>query len=275
MFLRRIFVVLLCGLIAAGGVIYTLTFRFFDRPLTQAKQEKFQERIVLPDNFTLAASVNSFDTVKNTLQSARKNVSSGSYALELNVAYDTDGTPYLADGADYITPASVKLESIFKEFRDSTYLRYIIRLTNRTTEPSLTELAVQYGLTGRIMLIGFTEDELADTAALYGNFKICISLDTSVSKMSNHDKCLETLQAYVDEGVSGVSCRLSDVSDAFCEAISETRQLRFVLEDVNSNYDMFHALSLNPNIVITEHPEILYNMMLSEDYLDLNKANVF
>jgi hypothetical protein len=93
--------------------------------------------------------------------------------------------------------------------------------------------------------------------------------------MHDHDACLETLQDYANEGVSAVSCRLSDVSKAFCEAISETRQLRFVLEDVNSYYDMYHALSLNPNIVITDHPEILYDMMLSQDYLDLNKANTF
>lgn len=275
MFLKRIFVVLLCGLIAGSTVIYTLSFRLFDRPLTEAKQEKFQEKIVLPDNFTLAASVNSFDTVKNTLESAKKNVSSGSYALELNVSYDADGTPFLADGSEYITPASVKLETIFKEFRDTSYLRYIIRLMNRTEKPSLIDLAVKYGLIGRIMLIGFSADELADSSALYGNFRICVSLDSLDLKMSSHDACLEALQMYANEGVCGVSCNLRDVSDAFCEAIRETTQLRFVLEDVNSTYDMYHALSLNPHIVITDHPEILYNMMLSQDYLDLNQANVF
>lgn len=275
MFLKRIFVVLLCGLIAGSGVIYTLTFRFFDRPLTEAKQEKFQERIVLPDNFTLAASVNSFDTVKNTLQSARKNVSSGSYALELNVTFNPNGTPYLADGPEYITPASVKLEDIFKEFQDTEFLRYIIRLMNRTNKTSLLDLAVKYGLTGRIMLIGFSADELAGSSEQYGNFNICVSLDTLDIKMSNHDACLEALQAYADEGVCGVSCKLNEISDAFCEAICEVRQLRFVLEDVNSTYDMYHALSLNPNIVITNRPEILYDMMLSQDYLDLNQANAF
>ena len=219
MFLRRIFVVALCGVIALSAVFYTLTFRLFDRPLTEAKQEKFQQQIVLPDNFTLAASVNSFDTVKNTLQSARKNVSSGSYALELNVAFDEDGTPFLADGPDYITPASVKLETIFKEFQDTDYLRYIVRLMNRTTKSSLTHLAVQYGLIGRIMLIGFTKEEIADSSVLYGNFKICVSLDTGDFRMSSHDACLEKLQEYANEGVSGISCNLSDVSDAFCEAL--------------------------------------------------------
>ena len=93
--------------------------------------------------------------------------------------------------------------------------------------------------------------------------------------MSDHDACLQLLQSYVDSGASAVSCRLGEVTDAFCEAMSETSELRFVIEDVNSKYEMFHALSLNPNIVITEHPEFLYSMMLSQDFLDLKDSEPF
>ncbi len=275
MFLKRIFVLLLCGLIAGGCVIYTMTFRFFDRPLTESKQEEFREQIHLPDNFTLAASVNSFDTVKNTLQSARKNVSGGSYALELNVTFDADGTPYLADGPEYITDASVKLESIFKEFQDSTYLRYILRLMNHTTASSLIKLAVQYSLIGRIMLIGFSPEELPEHIEQYCNFMLCVELDPSSVRMSDHDACCELVRNYIDNGASAVSCKLGDVTDAFVEALDESGELRFVLEDVDSNYEMYHALSLNPNIIITAHPEVLYDMMLSQNYLDLNEANAF
>ena len=97
MLLKRIWIFLLCGVIAAGLVDYAVTFRFFDRPLTQAKQEEFQEQIKLPDNFTLAASVDTVDTVKNTLQAAKKSVYDGTYALELNVTINSKGVPYLAD----------------------------------------------------------------------------------------------------------------------------------------------------------------------------------
>lgn len=275
MLLRRVCVVLLCGLIAVGGVLYTLTFRFFDRPLSGSKQEEFQQMIRLPDNFTLAASVNSFDTVKNTLQSARKNVRDGAYALELNVTFAEDGTLYLADGPEYITEASVKLESVFNEFRDLTYLRYILRLMNNTEKPALVDLAVQYGLLGRIMLIGISQEDLPEYTAQYSNFLICMQIDTDSVKMSDRDACIELLQFCMGCGASGVSCRQEDITDTFREVLSEMNQLRFVLEDVNSNYEMYHALSLNPNIVITERPEILYSMMLSEDYLNLNKSNAF
>ncbi len=275
MLLRRICVVLFCGLIAGGGVFYTLTFRFFDRPLTEAKQEEFQEKISLPDNFTLAASVNSIDTVKNTLGSARKNVRDGAHALELNVTFAEDGTLYLADGPEYLTSASVKLEAVFKEFRDSSYLRYILRLMNNTEQPSLIDLAVKYSLLGRIMLIGIRTDDLPTYTEMYPNFLLCAERDTQNTAMDDHDACAELLQFYQDNNAGALSCRQADVTDAFREALTENGQMRLVLEDVNSNYEMYHALSLNPNIVITEHPEILSDMMLSQDYLNLNKANSF
>lgn len=275
MFIKRIFVLLLCTLIAGGGIFYTVTFRLFDRPLSGSKQEEFQEQIHLPDNFTLAASVNSFDTVKNTLQSARKNVNGGSYALELNVTLDEKNVPYLADGPEYITDASVKLETIFKEFQDSTYLRYILQLQNYTTATPLINLAVKYGLIGRIMLTGFSPDDLSEYAPQYGNFRLCVRLDTGSVKMNDQEACSTLLQSYLESGASAVSCKLNDVTDAFCGALAENSRILLVIEDVNSNYEMYQALSFNPNIVITEHPEILYNMMLSQDYLDLNNAGAF
>jgi hypothetical protein len=276
MFLKRIFVVVFCALIAIGGVIYGSTFRFFDRPLTGSKQEKFQQTIRLPDNFTLAASVNSFDTVKNTLQSARKNVSDGSYALELNVTFDEDGTTlYLADGPEYITESSVKLETIFKEFQDSTYLRYILRLMNKTTKSTLIDLAMKYGLFGRIMLIGFSTQELVDSAGQYGNFHVCVRIDPSRVKLSDYDACCEELRLCLDNGASGISCRQNEVTDEFRQALYDVGELRLVFEDVNSNYEMYEALSMNPNVIITAHPEILYNMMLEQDYLNQNKSNLF
>ena len=275
MILRRICVLLLCGLIAGGCIVYTVTFRFFDRPLSQSKQEEFQQRISLPNQFTLAASVNSVDTVKNTLESARKNVRDGAYALELNVTYAEDGTLYLADGPEYLTEASVKLESVFKDFRDSSYLRYILRLMNNTDKPTLVDLAVKYGLLGRVMLIGIAPENLEAYSEQYTNFMLCAQIDAGSVRMSDKDACIELLQFCTNFGAGAVSCKQTDVTDTFRDALAENGQLRFVLEDVDSNYGMYYALSLNPNIIITPHPEILYNMMLSQDYLNLNKANTF
>ena len=273
MLLRRIWVVLLCGLIAGGALFYTFTFRLFDRPLTNAKQEEFQQQISLPDNFTLAASVNSFETVKNTLQAARDNVNNGAYALELNVTFGKDDAPYLADGAEFLTPSSVPLETIFKEFQDSSYLRYVLRLQNQTQGSALMDLAAQYNVTGRIMLIGVSVDDLPKYAEQYASFLLCVQPDAD--DLSDADAFRSFVDICADYGVAGVSCGLYDVTDAFREILYENGQLRLVLDGVNSNYEMYYALSLNPNIVITEQPEALYEMMLSQDYLDLNKANAF
>ena len=124
---------LLCGVLAvvilAAAAYYGWTFRFFDRPLTAEAQKEFVEQVALPNNFTLAASVNSSEGAKNSMEAVREAVKNGSYALELNVAFNDKRVPYLADGPEYITDSSVPLEKVFKAYAAKTYLRFILHLT--------------------------------------------------------------------------------------------------------------------------------------------------
>ena len=275
MLLKRICIFLLCGVIFVGLVDYSVTFRFFDRPLTKEKQEEFQERIELPKNFTLAASVNSIDTVKNTLRAAQKNVRGGSYALELNVTINTKGVPYLADGPGYITGSSVQLETIFKTFAEMDYIRYILNLKNLISPDVLVDLATRYSLFGRIMLAGFSPDDLAKVSPGYGNFMLCADLDPQTLNFSSKRACDAVLTQCSDYGACAVSCSLDQITDTFREALYSYNQLRLIIRDVHSDYSMYHALSLNPNIVITDRPDLLYQLMLSQNYLDLNTNNTF
>lgn len=275
MLLKRILILLLCGVIIAGTIDSAVHFRFFDRPLTKKQQEKFQTMIELPDNFTLAASVNSFDTVKNSLKGAQKNVRSGSYALELNIATDSKGVPYLADGPEYITEASVKLETVFKTFEDQTYLRYILDLRSEVDANVLIRMAEKYELFGRIMLTGFGYEKLNDYIVRYNNFKLCINLTADTLDYSDYDACVSFLLQCSDQGANAVSCSLEQVTEPFRKAMYRADLLKLVIRDVHSDYEMYHALSLNPHIVITDQPNLLYDMMLSQNYLDQNNSNFF
>ena len=275
MLLKRIWVFLLCGVIAAGLVDYAVTFRFFDRPLTQEKQEEFQEQIKLPDNFTLAASVDTVDTVKNTLQAAKKSVYDGTYALELNVTINSKGVPYLADGPEYITGASVQLETIFKTFADMEYLRYILNLKNLIPPDTLVDLAQRYELFGRIILDGFSPDDLEKMISGYPNFMISADLDSQAINFSSRSACEKVLRQCSDCSITAVSCSLDRITDTFRDALYETNQLRLIIRNVHSESAMYQALSLNPHVVITDRPELMYQLLLSHNYLDLNKNNTF
>ena len=77
MLLKRILIGILSAVIAAGGIFYGVTYRFFDKPLTQKAQEAFEEQISLPDNFILAASSDCYNDVKNTMQAVHDSVKEG------------------------------------------------------------------------------------------------------------------------------------------------------------------------------------------------------
>ncbi|MBQ7543075.1 MAG: hypothetical protein IJT44_12380 [Clostridia bacterium] len=275
MLLKRIWIILLCAVIGVGTIDYAVHFRFFDRPLTQAKQEEFQSKILLPSNFTLAASVNSFDTVKNTLQAAKQNVSKGSYALELNVAVGTNGKLYLADGPDYITEESELLDSVFKAFRDKDYLRYILNMKNFGNPDTLAELLLKYDLIGKVMMTGIALEDLEELAPSYCNCYICVELTPDTIRLNSSKACLEAMQHCVDYGVYAVSCTLPQITDELRDALVKVHELHLVIRDVHSEFSMYESLSFNPIVVITDQPDLLYKMMLSQDYLDLNQENVF
>ena len=123
MLLKRILAGVLCAVIAAGCIYYGVTFRFFDRVLSVKAQEEFKQTISLPDNFTLAASADCSTEANNSLQAVRDAVSSGAFAIELNVSFNAKNVPYLADGPEYITKESVpELKKFLVEFEKENTL---------------------------------------------------------------------------------------------------------------------------------------------------------
>ncbi len=270
---------LLCGVLAvvilvAGGY-YGMTFRFFDRPLSSEVQKEFEEQVALPRNFTLAASVDSFESAKNSMQSVRDGVKSGSYALELNIAFDSARVPYLADGREYITDSSVPLEKVFKTYADQSYLRFILHLTELRNPEKLAELAWEYKVNDRILLTGFTMEDLEKYSSVYGMFRQCVWVEKTYGDLHDLDVCTQYVRDASDKGASGMLCSAEIATPELCRAAMTYGQFRILLCDANSTYNMYYAMSLNPDVIITDRPNELYNLMLSSDYLNVGQFNMF
>ena len=270
---------LLCGVLAvvilAAAGYYGWTFRFFDRPLTAEAQKEFEEQVALPNNFTLAASVDSFESAKNSMESVREGVKSGSYALELNVAFNDKRVPYLADGPEYITDSSVPLEKVFKAYADQTYLRFILHLTTFPNPGKLYDLCRKYDLSDRILLTGFTMVDLDEHASTYGSFRLCMTVDPSYGDLNDEEVCEQLVQDAQDRGAAGLLCSAEIATESLRYAAGTHGQFRLLLCDADSDFNMYYAMSLNPDVIITTRPNELYNLMLSSDYLSIDRFNLF
>lgn len=275
MLLKRILIAVLCLCILSGGVYFGVTYRFFDRPLSAKAQEEFRETIALPENFTLAASAVSTDAAKNSLQSVRKAVESGAYAVELNIAFDAKGVPYLADGEDYITDSSVSLETVLQAMAKRETLRYILVLHNFDSAQQLLELLQTYSSADRVILCGFTLDTLPEVRHLYSNFKLCVDVDTSFGSFKDADTCDTLRRKAYNAGAAYVRCGVQDVTETLSEALKIGETLGLILEGVQTEYDMYYALSLNPKVIVTDRPGEMYAFLYAHNYLDARMENQF
>ncbi|MGN0636499.1 MAG: hypothetical protein ACI4I5_09790 [Acutalibacteraceae bacterium] len=275
MLLKRILIGILSAVIAAGGIFYGVTYRFFDKPLTQKAQEAFEEQISLPDNFILAASSDCYNDVKNTMQAVHDSVNSGAYAIELDVSFAEDSTPYLAEGSDYITEVSVPLEKVFEKYAGEPSLRYVLHVMNFRTQEKLLALAQQYDLLSRILLTGFSREDLELHAADYGAFPIAADLDVSFKDLHDVKQCRELLSVYRNNGAGMLLTTADTVTAELQQAILGFSVLPLAIRGVESKYDMYYALSLNPRMIITDRPDTLYSILFDGDHMNFEHYDTF
>lgn len=275
MLLKRILVGVLCAVIAAGSVYYGATYRFYDKPLSQKVQEEFEAQISLPDNFVLAASSECYNDVKNTMQAVHDSVNSGAYAIELDVSFAEDSTPYLAEGSEYITEVSVPLEKVFEKYAGEPNLRYVLRIMNFRNQEKLLALAQQYDLLSRILLTGFSRTDLAQHASDYAAFPIAADLDTAYKDLHDVIECRDLLSAYRNDGAGLLLVSINQMTPELHQAVNGFVHLPLAIQDVQSEYDMYHALSYNPRMIITDRPDALYDILFNGDHIDFEHYDSF
>lgn len=270
MLLKRILAGALCAVIAAGTAYYGVHYRFFDKPLSEEEQQSFEEQIRLPDGFILTASRDCFNTVRNTMQAVNDSVKTGAYAIELDVAFDADSVPYLAEGNDYITDLSVPLEKVFEKYANEPLLRYVLNIRNFATQDKLFTLAREYNLLDHIILGGFTLDDLREHIDDFNGFPIIAQLKTSGVNLHDRQQCVDLLWEYRDAGAGYIVTTADIVTPELLDAIPEVMSVNLVLRDVRSKYEMFQALSMNPRMIITDQPDVLYTIMFEGDHITFN-----
>ena len=274
MLLKRILAGILCAVIMAGCVFYGVTFRFFDRPLSAQAQAEFQSSIALPDNFTLAASVDCAESAKNSLQAVRENIKTGAYALELNVAFNSKNEPYLADGPEYITEKSVTLEKVLLDNDTHDYIRYLLNLRNIVPLQKLKALLKKYDLLNRVILCGVTPDVAKENSTDFAGFNLCTEIDASSINLKNAQSCRTLIYRCVNVGAAYVRCSADSVTPEL-NSVLKSGKVKLIIDHVHTDYEMYYALSLNPRVIITDRPAELYTLLYANDYLHAEIKNSF
>lgn len=270
MLLKRITALLMCLITVGATIYYAFSYRFFDKILSSEQKEAFCKETSLPDGFLLAASSESFDSVKNSDESLQSNLKSGSYALELNVAFTDKGIPVLADGSEYVTDDAVTLESVFSRFKNKDYLRYIINITEQTDYTVLNQLTKKFDLIDRIIISGFSFDSLDFMMNQLYSYSVCLDID-EFGNLSDIEYCRELIDEISNYSPFAIRMSIDEVTKEFADAINENQIITLIIDNVDSTYDMYYALSLNPGGIISKDPHKFYSILVEHDFLDYKR----
>lgn len=270
MLIKRLTALFMCLIVIAATAYYAFTFRFFDKPLTEEQKEAFCKETSLPDGFILAASSYSFDEIKNSEESVLSNFKSGSFTIELDVAFNDNGIPVLADGAEYVTDNAVTLDSVFERFKNKKYLHYIINITEKTDYTEFNKTVQKYSLADRIIISGFTADELEFMMKQLYSYSVCLDI-TDSGNFSDIEYCREFSDETANFSPFAIRLSVDDITKELADTINESHNFSVIIDNVDSEYDMYFALSLNPGGIISKDPYKFYSILVERDFLDYKR----
>jgi len=270
MLIKRLLAIFMCLIVVGATVRYAFTFRFFDKPLSDEQKEAFCKETSLPDGFILAASSYSFDEIKNSEESVLSNFKSGSFALELNVAFNDNGIPVLADGKEYVTDDAVTLESVFERFKNQKHLRYIINITEKIDYTKFNQTVQKFDLTDRIIISNFSVSDLDFVMKQLYSYSVCLDIPNT-GDFSDKDYCREFADDIANYSPFAVRLSVDDITKELADTINESNNFSLIIDDVDSSYDMYFALSLNPGGIISKDPYKFYSILVEQDFLDYKR----
>ena len=257
-------IMVICLLIAAvaSGGIYTAVSGYRSSHLSEAQLLKFREAFDLPQNFMNVASANCCGKTENTLEAINAGYKSGAGYLEVNVAFRKDGVPVLARGNAFVTERSATLESVFKFVKKYSYMKVLLNLKELTNLDGVVALIGEYGLTENVFISDIDGNSagyiIENYPSLYLFFKVPDGADLGEEKVR---------AALVDDALKYSACGFVcgiDTYTAEFGALLKEKNLYCILSGANNKYQLYSALSLNPNGILTTRPDLLFEIMTSE-----------
>ena len=270
MLLKRLTALLMCLITVSATVYYACTYRFFDKILSDEQKEAFCKETSLPNGFLLAASAQSFNNIKNSEESVISNLRSGSFAIELNVAFTDDGIPVLSDGPEYVTDDAVTLESVFERFKNKDYLRYLINIRERADYSVFNGVVKKFSLANRIIVSGFSFDDIDFMSNQLYSYRFCPELTFS-GNLSDPVYCSELAAKINDYGLTMIRINADDITEEFANAVSEETTASLIVDGADSSYEMYYSLSLNPGGIISKDPHKFYSILVEQNFLDYKR----
>ena len=179
--------------------------------------------------------------------------------IEVDVCFDEEGTPYIAESAELINERTMPLEYLLSFVDEeinisSQRLRSInLHLTDASDIEKIDSLVKHYKMEDLCFLTGININQ---ASYIRQNCTIPFYLDYEIEKSKVNDaEYASTVINHVSQsGAIGINCKADAFSDILSMMLKEN-WLKISFYDVETELEIIKALSFSPNQIISENPQ--------------------
>jgi len=264
---KRVVAILAALAVCAGVVVFIMDYQALNYHADEGEIEELRASVRLPLNFLLIASPDCCGQNANTEEAVREGIFSGANCLELNLAFREDGTPVLAKSNKYATDLSYTLEAVLEKIADRKDMSLMINLNEFSNLDGLYALLTEHGLLKRTFAANVDENTSPYVARQYPELQLVYDVSRDADT-SSEKACAKALGGAYENGAAGIRCNIDQITEEFKAYLADKTSLNLYVTGADTEYKQYLALSLNPAGIRTENPDMLYQIMIKENYFD-------
>ncbi|MBR3816572.1 MAG: glycerophosphodiester phosphodiesterase [Clostridia bacterium] len=210
------------------------------------------EKVILPEGFTLTAHTGCEGTADNSLEAIKKGYECGADTVEFDVNFTAEGVPVLAH--DKAADSTVTLAQAFELIAELPSLT--VNVDCKTTENlrGISELAEKYGVKDRIFYTGIEEKDVP--AVKEQTPDITYWLNIKLKKSSDKAYLNSVADKVKALGAAGLNINHKRCTKELVDFFHE-KGLLVSIWTIKTEFDMIRALNLGPDNITTRKPGTL------------------
>lgn len=233
--------------------------------IKMAKNELFENYYSFPAGGKIAAENGFADNKKNSLLYVRSAFQVDADAIVVDVCFDKDGVPYVAESQEEINKNTMPLQYLLSFIAEeinttSQRMRSInLHLTDASGIEKVDELVKHYKMEECCFLTGVSMNQ---ASYIRQNCTIPFYLDYEIdkTKAKNIEYATLVVNHVSQSGAIGINCKAEGFSDTLSIILKES-WLKISFYDVETELEIIDALKFSPNQIISGNPRLVRSIL--------------
>lgn len=212
------------------------------------------EKLNLPEGFTVTAHTGCMGTKENTLEAIETGAKSGANIIEFDLRTNKNGDLVLSH--DEPTGEAKTLCEAFDFFKKFDGTRANVDIKATEALENVYQLAKKYGVENRIFYTGVNDEFVDAVRSKSPEISYFLNVKVNTFKKNNRKYLLSLVEKVKNAGAIGINFKYTGASKKLVEIFHENGLLVSIWT-VNDEYNMHKILSFGPDNITTRHPDKL------------------